>query len=166
MRVGWGSKPGRSLSWVLKLWDLKEAHIPPKISKNQNVWAFLKKMTAQKASQSLMSTSPFVKHFYISYFTTWWACALFTGRLGLNVCVYLSISAWSEPMFMRKQIIQKNKIDGVEDVLYMFNIFLEYVHFYFFIPLLVLYLNYVYRKDRILRKLSKNFMSKYICFEV
>ena len=42
---------GRKLSWVLKLWHIREAHIPPAISKNQNVWAFLKIMTGQKASQ-------------------------------------------------------------------------------------------------------------------
>ena len=41
---------GRRLSWVLKLWHLTEAHIPPKISKNQKVWAFSEKMVTQKAS--------------------------------------------------------------------------------------------------------------------
>ena len=31
---------GRRLSWVLKFCHHTEAHIPPTISKNQNVWAF------------------------------------------------------------------------------------------------------------------------------
>ena len=62
MRARCSRKPERSLSWVLKLWDIKEAHIPPTISKNQNVSAFSEKMTAQKASQSLMSTSPYFLH--------------------------------------------------------------------------------------------------------
>ena len=41
---------GRRLNWVLKLWHLIEAHIPPTISKNQKVWAFSEKMVTQKAS--------------------------------------------------------------------------------------------------------------------
>ena len=52
---------GRKLSWVLKLWHLTEAHIPPTISKNQKVWAFLKKIVTQKASQTLISTPPLVR---------------------------------------------------------------------------------------------------------
>ena len=49
---------GRRLSWVLKLWYLKEAHIRPTIPKHQKVWAFFEKMTAKKALQTLISTPP------------------------------------------------------------------------------------------------------------
>ena len=48
----------RRLSWVLKLWYLEEAHIPPTIPKNHKVRAFSEKMAAQKATQTLIYTPP------------------------------------------------------------------------------------------------------------
>ena len=49
----------KSFSLVLKLWHFEETHIPPNRSNTLNIWAFWKKRTAQMASQSLISTSPF-----------------------------------------------------------------------------------------------------------
>ena len=45
-------------SFVLKLWYLEEAHIPPTIPKNHKVRAFSEKMAAQKATQTLIYTPP------------------------------------------------------------------------------------------------------------
>ena len=56
-KPGTRSLAGETLSWVLKLWYLEEAHIPPTIPKNHKVWAFSQKMAAQKASQTLISTT-------------------------------------------------------------------------------------------------------------
>ena len=71
------SLEGRRLSWVLKLWYLEKAYIPPTIPKIKKVLAFFEKMVAQKASQTLISMPPFSLWQPLETVTVLQGCILF-----------------------------------------------------------------------------------------